>query len=77
MILAIVPQICLQLLQVGLEVKVFDVPTSFTIFNGSTESSYLLLILLQLSEPRTNNLTGIRISATKDAGLDKCVKMSP
>ena len=38
---------CLQLLQVGLEVKVFDIPAGFTFLYGSTESCYLLLIFFQ------------------------------
>ena len=75
LILAIVSPLGLQLLQVGLEVKVLDIPACFTFLNGSTESCYLLLILLQPSESGTNHLTGIRITPTKDAGLDKCVKM--
>ena len=77
LILAIVPPFRLQLLQVGLEVKVLDIPACFTFLNGSTESCYLLLILLQPSEPSTNYLTGVRVSATKNTGLDKLVKMSP
>jgi len=76
-ILAIVPPFCLQLLQVGFEVKVFDIPACFTFLNGSTESCYLLLILLQPSEPGTNHLTGVRVTAAKNTGLDKCVKMRP
>jgi len=77
LILAIVPPFCLQLLQVRLEVKVFDIPACFTLLNGSTESGYLLLILFQPPKPGADNLTGVRITATKDAGLDKFVKMSP
>ena len=38
---------CLQLLQVGLEVKVFDIPACFTFLYGNTESRYLLLIFFQ------------------------------
>ena len=76
MILAIVPPFSLQLLQVGLEVKVFYIPACFTFLYGSTESCYLLLILLQPPEPGTNHLAGIRITPAKDTGLDKLVKMS-
>ena len=47
LILAIVSPLSLQLLQVGLEVKVFDIPACFTFLYGSTESCYLWLILLQ------------------------------
>ena len=77
LILAIVPPFCLQLLQVGLEVKILDIPARFSFLYGSTESCYLLLILLQPSEPGTNHLTGVRVTAAKDTSLDKCVKMSP
>ena len=38
---------CLQLLQVGLEVKVCDILACFTFFYGSTASRYLLLIFFQ------------------------------
>ena len=38
---------CLQLLQVGFEVKVFDIPACFPFLYGSTESRYLLLIFFQ------------------------------
>ena len=75
LILAIVSPFCLQLLQVGFEVKVFDIPACFTFLYGSTESCYLLLILLKPSEPGTNHLAGIRITTTKDTGLDKSIKM--
>ena len=75
LILAIVLPFCLQLLQVGFEVKVFYIPACFTFLYGSTESCYLLLILLQPPEPGTNHLTGIRIATAKNTGLDKCVKM--
>ena len=47
LILVIVPPFSLQLLQVGFEVKVFDIPACFSFLNGSTESCYLLLLLLQ------------------------------
>ena len=77
LILAIVSPLSLQLLQVGLEVKVFDIPACFTFLYGSTESCYLLLILLQPPEPGTNHLTGIRVTATENTGLDKLVKMRP
>ena len=70
-ILAIVLPFCLQLLQVGFEVKVFDIPACFTSLNGSTESSFLLLILLQSPEPGTNHCAGIRVTAASDAGLPK------
>ena len=75
LILAIVPPPSLQLLQVGFEVKVIDIPACFTFLNGSTESCYLLLILFQPPEPGTNHLAGIRVTATKNTGLDKSVKM--
>ena len=77
LILAIVLPFCLQLLQVGLEVKVFDIPAGFTFLNGSTESCYLLLILFQPPKPGTNHLAGIRVTAAKNAGLDEFVKMRP
>ena len=75
LILVIVPPFSLQLLQVGLEVKVFDIPACFSFFNGSTESCCLLLILLQPPETGSNYLTGIRVASSLDAGLDKCVEM--
>ena len=75
LILAIIPPFCLQLLQVGFEVKVFDIPACFTFLYGSTESRYLLLILLQPPEPGTNHLAGVCIATALDAGLDKCVEM--
>ena len=75
LILAIVSPPSLQLLQVGFEVKVFDIPACFTFLNGSTESCYLLLILLQPPKTRTNHLTGVRVTATENTGLDKLVKM--
>ena len=75
LILAIVPPLSLQLFQVGFEVIVFDIPACFTFLNGSTESCYLLLILLQSSKPGTNHLTGVRVTAAKNTSLDKCVKM--
>ena len=74
-ILVIVPPFCLQLLQVGFEVKVFYIPACFTFLNGSTESCYLLLILLQPSAPGTNHLADVRVSTTKNTGLNKLVKM--
>ena len=76
LILAIVSPFCLQLLQVGLEVKVLDIPACFTFFYGSTESCNLLLILFQPPKSRPNHFTGIRVTSTKNTGLDKCVKMS-
>ena len=75
LILAIVLPPSLQLLQVGFKVKVFDIPACFTFLYGSTESCYLLLILLKPPKPGTNHLTGVRITATKDTCLDKCIKM--
>ena len=77
LILAILPPFCLQLLQVGFEVKIFYIPACFTFLYGSTESCYLLLILLQPPEPGTNHLAGVCVTAAKDTGLDKCVKMRP
>ena len=77
LILTIVLPFCLQLLQVGFEVKVFDIPACFTFLYGSTESCYLLLIFFQPPEPGTNHLTGVRVTAAKNTGLDKFVKMRP
>ena len=61
----------------GFEVKVFYIPACFTFLYGSTESCYLLLILLKPPEPGTNHLACIRVTTAMDAGLDKCVKMRP
>ena len=61
----------------GFEVKVFYIPACFTFLYGSTESCYLLLILLKPPEPGTNHLAGVRVTTAMDAGLDKCVKMRP
>lgn len=76
LILAIVLPFCLQLLQVGFEAKVFDIPACFTFLNGSTESCYLLLIFFQPPEPGTNYLAGVRVATAMNASLDKGVKMS-
>lgn len=75
LILAIVPPLCLQLFQVGIEVKPLDIPACFSLINGSTESSNLLFALFQPPEAGANHLAGIRIPSSLDAGLDKRVKM--
>ena len=75
LILAIVPPLCLQRFQVGIEVEILDIPACFSFLNGSAESCNPLFILFQPSEAGPNHLAGIRIPSSKDTGLDEGVKM--
>jgi len=73
--LPILLRFCVQFMQMGVKVKIIQISTRVAFIYGFPESHNLSLIFFQPSQSGANDLTGVRVAASADAGLDEFVKM--